>query len=253
VQQALIRYLIYKLNNKVLKQQQWHKSCRRLSYLYLDYGCIPFDDMPFNTSLKNHNPKILNLFESIKPSGREHELLARLVKNNTEKNGVLFTSKKDIEGFGDIDVLLQKYNSALYYTHTNRRLETYKDHIYINGYAEDSVEIIRKLREISSSGIDNYVNSVEFWLQSTPYDIDCDEKKSALKQMFVNSRVALIYGSAGTGKSTLINHISNFFNDKKKLYLANTNPAVDNLRRKVNASNCSFKTIRKFLSTRDMV
>lgn len=66
--------------------------------------------------------------------------------------------------------------------------------------------------------------------------------------MFENSRVALIYGSAGTGKSTIINHISNFFNDKNKLYLANTNPAVDNLKRRVNAANCTFTTIAKFLS-----
>jgi ATP-dependent exoDNAse (exonuclease V) alpha subunit len=66
-------------------------------------------------------------------------------------------------------------------------------------------------------------------------------------QMFAKSTVALIYGSAGTGKSTLINHISHFFSDKTKLYLANTNPAVDNLKRRVTASNCTFSTITKFL------
>jgi len=68
--------------------------------------------------------------------------------------------------------------------------------------------------------------------------------------MFESSNVALIYGSAGTGKSTMINHISQFFNDYKKLYLANTNPATDNLKRKVHASNCEFKTIARFLSDR---
>lgn len=54
--------------------------------------------------------------------------------------------------------------------------------------------------------------------------------------MFENSRVALVYGSAGTGKSTLINHIAHLFADKKKLFLAHTNPAVDNLKRRVTAS-----------------
>src|SRR5690606_11172577 len=49
----------------------------------------------------------------------------------------------------------------------------------------------------------------------------------------------------------MINHLSNFLKDDKKLYLANTNPAVDNLKRKVNASNCTFKTITKFLSPRN--
>ena len=68
--------------------------------------------------------------------------------------------------------------------------------------------------------------------------------------MFEKSHVSLIYGSAGTGKSTLINHISNLYNDKKKLYIANTNPAVDNMRRKVKSDsrNCTFMTIKKFNS-----
>lgn len=33
-----------------------------------------------------------------------------------------------------------------------------------------------------------------------------DGKKETLWQMFANSHVAMIYGSAGTGNSTLINH-----------------------------------------------
>lgn len=65
--------------------------------------------------------------------------------------------------------------------------------------------------------------------------------------MFEKSYVALVYGSAGTGKSTLINHISNFFNERDKIYLANTNPAVENLKRKVKADNRDTKTIKKFL------
>lgn len=66
--------------------------------------------------------------------------------------------------------------------------------------------------------------------------------------MFSTSKVALIYGAAGTGKSTLIKHISNFFADKKKIYLANTNPAVDNMKRKVKVENSEFKTIAKFVA-----
>lgn len=247
----VIRYLLYRLNNKVIKQQYRFGGCERLSNLYLDYGCIPFDEMPFNTSLRNHNPKLLDLLDCIDATNRDHEFFARFIKNNTEMKGQLYTTKRDIMGFEDIDSLMWTYNSKLYYRHQHRNLEDHKDNIYIKGYEEDTLNIIQKLKELSSSGIDNYLNSVQFWLQSTTYDIDCDEKKSALKQMFVNSKVALIYGSAGTGKSTMINHISNFFSDKKKLYLANTNPAVDNLKRKVNASNCTYKTIAKFLAQRN--
>ena len=89
------------------------------------------------------------------------------------------------------------------------------------------------LKELSAAGIANFTNSVDTWLRTNTYTIDSDEKREALRVMFSYSKVALIYGSAGTGKSTQINHISNFFKDKEKIYLANTNPATDNLRRKV--------------------
>jgi ATP-dependent exoDNAse (exonuclease V) alpha subunit len=150
-------------------------------------------------------------------------------------------------GFDDIDKLIARYNSQLYKTHQGRRLEKYGENIYIKDYEDDSKFIIEKLNEISASGIANYSNSVLSWLGTSGYPIDCPEKKEALTQMFERSRVALIYGSAGTGKSTLINHIANFFNDRKKMFLANTHPAVENLKRKVNAANCEFATIAKFV------
>ncbi|NRT75131.1 ATP-dependent DNA helicase [Clostridium beijerinckii] len=247
----VIRYLLYRLNNKVIKKQYYFTSCDRLSDLYLSYKCIPFDEMPFNSSLVNHNPKISDLFDCLDINGREHEILARYIKNNTENKAQLYTPKKDITSFEDIDKLIELYNSKLYYKHGNRRLENYKDNIYIRGYEEDTIDIIQKLKDLSLNGVDNYTNSVDSWLQTSSYVIDCEEKKKAIRQMFEVSRVALIYGSAGTGKSTIINHISNFFNDKKKLYLANTNPAVDNLKRRVNTSNCTFNTIAKFVSTKN--
>ncbi|MGR0481251.1 MAG: AAA family ATPase [Candidatus Electronema sp. V4] len=71
--------------------------------------------------------------------------------------------------------------------------------------------------------------------------------------MFEKSKVAVIYGSSGTGKSTLINHLSHFFSDKSKLFLANTNPAVDNMKRRVTASNCEFSTIAKFLKRKKIL
>lgn len=78
-----------------------------------------------------------------------------------------------------------------------------------------------------------------------------DSKKGALRRMFADSHVALIYGSAGTGKSTLMKHVSNFWADKDKIFLANTHPAVDNMRRKVTAGNSEYSTIAKFLSKRN--
>lgn len=247
----VIRYLLYRLNNKVIKQQLSLESCDKLTNLNLEYGCIPFDQMPFASSLLNHNPRLSDLFDCIDPTSREHELLARNIKNNTEIKGQLYSPRKDIVGFQNIDALMQVYNRKLYVKHGNRKLEDYKGHLYIKENEEDTFHIIEKLKGLSLTGIKNYSASVDSWLLSTTHKIDSEEKKEKLKQMFENSELALIYGSAGTGKTTLIDHISSFFSRRKKLYLANTNPAVDNLRRRVTAANSTFMTIAKFLSTRN--
>ena len=247
----VLRYLLHKMNNRVIKWQSSDKQCNELSNLYLDYGCIPFDRMPYCTSLRQHNPRIFDLYESIPTSGHEHELFARYIKNNTEFEGHLFTPKAKIEGFEDIDVLIREYNSSLYYKHTGRRIEEYKNHLYIRSYVEDSTVIVKKLQELASSGVSQYTASVDSWISRESYLIDDDCKKEALRQMFANSHVAMIYGSAGTGKSTLIKHISNFWADKDKIFLANTHPAVDNLRRKVTAGKSEYNTIARFLTKRN--
>lgn len=243
----VIRYLLYKMNNKILKTQYAYQKPKRLTSLYINKGCIPFDEMPFSSSLIGHNPKIGDILMCIDNTDREHELLAHRIKYNTETNGQMYTPL-DVLGMDDIPALVQKYNDKIYFGHRPRRnLQIYKNHLYINEYEDDCINILRQLKQYSTTGVKNYTNSIDLWLKNAPYAIDCDEKRSILLKLFVDSRVALVYGAAGTGKSTLINHISNFWNENKKIYLANTNPAVDNMRRKVNASNAIFTTIHQFI------
>lgn len=249
----IISYLLYHLNNKIIKNQLDKKgTCSRLSNLSLKWGCIPFDQMPFASSPVGHNPKIYDLLDCINPVNREHEFLARLVKNNTEQREMLFTPISEIQGFNNVPNLINKYNNSLYLPkHEHRKLIEYKGYVYIKEYVDNCLEIIKKIQELSTSGVNGYTNSVNSWLQNTQYQIDCPEKLALLQNMFANSRVALIYGAAGTGKTTVINHISQFWNDKSKIYLANTNPAVHNLKRKVTANNSNFMTVAKFLSDKN--
>ena len=244
----LLRYSLYQMNNVIIKAQYQSASNTNLSGLFMQNGCIPFEKMPFISSPIGHNPRLIDLLNCIPTKDRKHELLARLVRNNTEINGQLFTTVRDITSFDDIPALAQEYNNRLWFGHKDQsKLVIENGQIFINGYKEDTCRIINKLKVLSSSGIQNYLSTVESWLSTPNSGVDCDEKKLALKQMFENSRVALIYGSAGTGKSTLINHVAHFFADKRKLFLSQTNPAVDNLKRRVDASNCTFLTISKFL------
>lgn len=271
----VLRYLLHHMTNRIIKDQykehwKWnYEEYQReyvggnfkLSNLYLAYECIPFDTMPFCSGLKHHLPSLSDLFECLDATGHEYEILAWTVKNNTEQKGELFTPLEKCEDkyklgfFDDIDALVKMYNKKLYDSEKQqaRKLIVRNDHIFIENYKEDTVSIIQTIKSLTESCVDNYSNTVNHWLQSTDYQIDSDEKKTALINMFAKSRVSLIYGSAGTGKSTLINHISHFFNTYSRLYLAHTNPAVNNLKRKIAASsNCEFMTITKFIYTKDI-
>ena len=251
--QNVLRYLLYSMNNVVIKCQKQMTKNENLSKLYLQNGCIPFDTMPFINSPIGHNPRMGALFDCIPIKDRKHELLARLVRNNTEIQGQLFTTVRDIVGFDDIPTLAEQYNDALWFGHREySKLVIENGQIFINGYKQDTCNIIRKLKSLSVNGIQNYTGTVEAWLNGAGSGVDSEEKREALKQMFSQSQVAIVYGSAGVGKSTLINHVAHFFSEKNKLFLSQTNPAVDNLKRRVTAASCTFSTIKRFLTKRDV-
>jgi len=239
----VLRYLMLRMHNQILKSQYLRDGCYLLSDMKLQFGCIPFDTMPFCTSLPWHNPRYWDLVVSFDGTGRNHELLARCVKNNVERHGILYTPVADVEEFGEVNGLISTYNNKLYHTHTERRLVFDKGHVFISEYENDTVSIVEKLQAYASSGISGYTQAVERWFDETSRGIDDHVKKDALMLLFSQSRVALIYGAAGTGKSTMVNHIAHYFNDKEKLFLAHTHPAIDNLKRKVTAQNSDFRTV----------
>lgn len=244
----IVRYLSYIMRNKVIKSQICDEENRRLSNLYFQYGSIPFETMPFCTSLIGHNPEMKDIFGCIQMSENESQLLARYIQANTTSNGHLYTKVEEVEYLGDIDCLINAHNHRLYRTHHSRDLCRFgKNYLYINEHYEDTKRILEQLINLSKEGISGYCNFATYWMNENPETVNCEEKKRILQEMFVDSKVALIYGAAGTGKTYLLNHIAQLFDERTKLFLANTNPAVDSLRRKIKAKNCDFSTIAMFL------
>ena len=248
----ILRYLLYNLNNRVIKEQYNRGGNFKLSNLNLLYECIPFDEMPFVSFPVKHIPVISDLLDCIDVTGREHELFARRITSNAETKGWLYTPLENVKQFENITSNIKTFNNLLYQgteTQRERKLDVYQDHIFITGYENAVVEIVNKLKALSISGIKNYLNSINTWLSSSDsVDVDCDQKKEVLKKMFAASKVSLIYGAAGTGKTRLIEHISKYYNQGSKLYLANTHAAVSNLRSRIKAQNTEFNTIRSFLN-----
>lgn len=245
---CVIRYLMFRMNNNIIKLQSHRERCYRLSNLKLKFGCIPFDDMPFCSSLPGHNPRYWDLVESLEASDRKHEFLARQVRNNVENNGILYTPESELSIFGDLDGLIKAHNRKVYFKHQERHMVLDKKHIFFRGYEDDTVSIIDFLQNKAANGIDGYTKYVEAWINEAPRGIDDPMKSDALKKLFEFSCVALIYGAAGTGKSTMLDHIARCFNSNEKLFLAHTNPAIDNLQRRITAQYSEFRTINSQIS-----
>lgn len=255
----VLRYLLYNMNNVIIKSQfsagyysnyyqEWvPKGNSNFSGLYLANGCKQFDSLPFNRSPIGHNPKLSSIFECIPCKDRRPELFARFIRNNTEGKGQLFTNIEELSNFPDYQGLIDKYNDSLWLGHRpTSDLMLEQNQVFINDYKIDTCKIIKVLQKLSASGIENYSNDVDIWYILGNYEIDCDEKRDILGRIFSESRVGVIYGSAGVGKSTLINHVSHYLNDERKLYLTQTNPAKENLMRKIDAENTTFSTIESF-------
>lgn len=243
----VLRYLMLQMRNQWIKAQYDPTPNRWMSDLRLTSRSSPFDRMPFCTSPSGHNPRFTNLAESLNAKDREHELLARRVRNNVEQHGAIYTPASDCEDLGDVDSLITKHNRLLPPTdrHAPRRLAHANGHVFIIGYEDDTVAIIEKLQATAAEGIEGHADGVRKWLDDNPDEVDDALKAEALKALFERSKVALVYGAAGTGKSTMVDHIANYFSTERKLFLAHTNPAVDNLKRRVDAPNAEFSTVTK--------
>lgn len=247
-----IRYLLHTMNNKVLKSQKCDEENKFLSELKIQWGCIPFDTMPFATSLLQHNPEAVDLFESIDSSGREHELMARYIHNNMSNNARLYTPVKELEEFtSNVDSNIVAFNDNIYYKHEGRKLVKFGQSIYVKEAFDNTEYIVDALIKEAKLGIQGYTDAISIWMNENQ-NIDSIEKREILQRLFEKTHVAMIYGAAGTGKTYLINHVSQFFDTHSKLFLANTNPAVENLRRKVFAQNCDFMTIRKYIMSKNV-
>lgn len=254
----ILRYLLHRMNNRIIKDQWPFKNGNTYGNLYLSSKCIPFDRHPFSFNPKGHISNLYDLFECIDPVGHEPELLARFIEKNTNQNGILFTPMDDLKLFGSaekIETLIKQYNASLYDRfRPDAELHIYKNYVFKREHENKTIQIISTLDGLSQhsctiSSCFSAEHVEQLKLLPGRSRLDDPIKADILVNMFQYSCVHFIYGAAGTGKTTLVNHITSLTASQRKIYLAQTNPAVENLRRKVvsSGSQDEFMTIERFI------
>lgn len=232
-----VRYLLLNLREELLTRvmpspfsPQW--NC---ADLYLSRKCVPFEN----------NPLISNLAGSKTSAISQARYLARVVEK--EKTDVVIpywliinSIQKTGEIYCNIDSNLtissiNKYNEQLdSWEKQNGYGISIKDTVAcIDSYEKSTVFILKTLLKLSyiSNGGQKEFN--EKYLKQSKMEFGDPKKEEALKYVFVDSRVLLIYGAAGTGKTTLINMISTMMAGRRKLFLTKTYAALQNLKRRI--------------------
>lgn len=152
------------------------------------------------------------------------------MKHLIEMTGELYQKKEYVEYQKDKQTI-DEYNRYLTDWDRTKGLELKEENGYVclNNYVHDTLHILRWLLNLSTNGNtgQSYLNH-NFVKHLDVSDID-KTKISALQKVFVDSRVLMIYGAAGTGKTTLMNYVTDIMEGRTKLYLTKTHTALDNL------------------------
>lgn len=247
-----IRYLLLNLREELLERvmpsqfsPQW-----KCTDLYLSKKCFPFECNPLISNLAGSNTSAIS----------QVKYLASVVeREKTEATIPYWTIMKSIQETGEIYCNLssdlstssiQKYNSQLdsWEKGQGNGIFIEGDVAYIEAYEKSTLFILKKLLELSHISNKGQKEFNERYLKQSEIMFSDSKKEEALKYAFVNSRILLLYGAAGTGKTTLINMISTMMAGRRKLFLTKTHTALQNLQRRIEnpGADASFVSIDSF-------
>lgn len=247
----IIRYLISFLRNDVIRDQLADCPNNRLSYLYLKNEAIPFDEMPYASSLYKHNVTTSRLHRCLDIDDCEHQYLSAIVNSEAYDSNTLYVAidEKSLDYY-----LYEKdiFNKSLYKSEKQqlRRIESFFNYLYVKNYFELTKAIIGKLQQYTSEGVRDYLQTIN-GKKEVIERIDDNEKKKIVSNIFKHSRLEMIYGAAGTGKTKVAEHIAKIFDDKNILLLANTNAAKNNLQDRINNAFCDCYTVHDYIKNKN--
>ena len=250
----ILKYLLCKLENVVIKSQIDSNPNTNLSNLYLKNKSIPFDTMPYAMSLSGYNTSWKHLVQSIDMKDREHELLARYIRFNCENNNILYTSISEVEDYGDVNILVEKYNNLLVEKRIdssgNSKIIIEHDYLYINSYEVDSINIIKQLQNYKAPSDNELKECIDNSIYNYPIMNLTEDKVEIINKILRNESVVIIHGPAGTGKTKMLEVLAEIYSDYKKIFIANTNTAKDNLERRISdidKTNSTFQTVHNYV------
>lgn len=225
--------------------------------LYIRSKCYPFDSNPLISNLvgtktsKNDRESIIEIVDD--SNAVALALPYMMIEKLISETGELLFEKDKIAN----EEAIKKYNNSL---DSWERRQGYSiieknELVCIEAYYDTTINILHNLLVLSHNTNQEQQRENEKYLKNCGIKWDDSTKEVALRYLFVNSNVMLIYGAAGTGKTTLINHISNVMRQSTKLYLTKTHTALQNVQRHLDYKdeNYEFSIIDSVTRSNSMV
>ena len=249
----VVRYLLINLREKSLIDVMPNRFTKMLagSPLYLASGCRPFERNPLLANLPHSKTAEVSITKTLSASGTEkiNILLPYLrIRNAINKSGELYFKASEIAS----DKSINDYNEYLVEWEQDQGYSIVNDSglVTISACETITLKILQRLLDFTQAGIKGQkeLNARFIKDHSALFEKVDVSKQKAIKYAFVNSRILLIYGAAGTGKTTLINYISSLMPKSKKLFLTKTHAAIQHLQRRINnpGSDSDFICIDSF-------
>lgn len=233
----VVRYLLLNLREETLENVMPSSPRSKLNCndLFLSRACFPFEKNPFISNLTGSRTSA---------SGKTRHLIRTAGIDKVEVVRPYLHYRDLINQTGEIyfeitsDAIvkdIQRYNHSLDHWEQEKgyQINLVDGFACIDSYERTTLFILRKLLEFSRKGNNGQKEYNLGFLKQSTMNLTDPLKRQALQDVFVSSRLLLIYGAAGTGKTTLINYISNLMANHRKLFLTKTHTAKQNLKRRV--------------------
>lgn len=248
-----IRYFLLNLKREIVDNIS---SYILYQNLYISKRCIPFERNPLIYNLPKHktNNHYANrdVVRAVGFNTVNKYLPYIRLKQLISKTGEMFFKKQEII-LSNKATIISDYNNMLSPWDKSQGMLLNEDngYVYIENYVQETVSILRKLIYLSQTGNDGQKQLNANFLKEIANDEIDNSKKSALVNAFVDSNVLSIYGAAGTGKTTLMDYLSNLFKGRSKLFLSKTHTALDNLKKRITnpGSDSQFDTVDSTIRT----
>lgn len=243
-----IKYALLNFREEVLENFLPNTyNSKTLIGLNITTKCYPFEKKPFISNIagaKTNKGNIADILEIVDDREVFKKVTPYLkLERMIRETGELYFDKQLVAN----DEEIKEYNDCLDRWEKQEGFSIGEEEgiVFVESYVNTTIFILQRLLKLLHNVDKEQKRNNEKYLRNCGIEFKDKLKEFALRYLFVTSNVMLIYGAAGTGKTTLVEYISQMLRESKKLFLTKTHTALQNLRHRIhdNGDNIHFASI----------